>query len=227
MSVRYDFEEVLQKPIVDIPFDQDYFDLFKACYKDGRYLVDDAKLTEYYLSTRMLHFSGGIYLDIAAQDCPFAHFVSSFFGCDSFRQDLYYIEQGVHGKDIGGDACEKLPFEPGQVSYVTLHNSFEHFEDDRDTRLLQNMETIMKVGGIMIIVPFYVGDHYAEITDAGWVDEHGTKHLWGIGARFSRMYSAQSFKERVLDHSQLYFTMYSLIGGPLSPYYFLIAEKVK
>ncbi len=49
------------------------------------------------------------YIDIAAQNYPFAFFMHEKFGGQVFRQDLYYLKKGIHGNDVGGDAS-RLPF---------------------------------------------------------------------------------------------------------------------
>ena len=73
-------------------------------------MIDDAKLIEYYISYRWLDLGpDDTYIDIAAQDCPFAFFVRDTFGCQAYRQDLFYLEKGIHGSDIGGNAAPDPP----------------------------------------------------------------------------------------------------------------------
>jgi hypothetical protein len=49
-----------------------------------------------------------------------------------------------------------------------------------------------------------VGPQYRVETEAGWIDEQGQKHLWGVGARFARLYDPESFEERVLRHREAF-----------------------
>jgi SAM-dependent methyltransferase len=187
--------------------------------------LDDVKLIEYYVSLKILRFEKfDLYIDIAAQDCPFAFYVHDNFGCQGYRQDLYYFENGIHGCDIGGDACV-LPFSNGQVTKMSLHNSFEHFEESADRKFIIEAARVLRPGGLLCVVPFYFGDTYKEDNESGWIDEHGTKHLWGQGARFSRIYDPAQFRDRILLcatglKGRLHFMEW--YGNPL---YFLTFER--
>ncbi len=193
------FGEILGKPIQPVRLDQAAFEEFKAHYEDNR-AIDDEKRLEYYLSTQWLQFSrDDVFIDIAAQDCPFAFFVRKTFGCLAYRQDLYYLNPGIHGSDIGGDAAN-LPLPDGAITKIALHNSFEHFEGDSDTCFVHEAQRVLAHGGRMCIVPLFIAESYGEEKDAGWIDAQGVKHLWGVGARFARHYDLEQFKQRVLDH---------------------------
>lgn len=201
-------ELVLSRPVQPVRLDREDFARFKARYRDER-AIDDEKRLEYYVSTRWLEFSAGdIFVDIAAQDCPFASYIRQVYGCRAYRQDLYYLKAGIHGFDIGGDASN-LPLPDGSVTRIALHNSFEHFEGDGDCRFIHQAQRVLAPGGKMCIVPLFVGEVYHEETDAGWIDAQGTKHPWGVGARFAREYDIATFKERVVDHAtQFAITIY-------------------
>lgn len=194
-------EQVLGQPVIPIHLNGDDFALFRALYPDPRGMIDAEKLVEYYISYRWLNFNKqDIYMDVAAQDCPFAFYIQKEFHCKVYRQDLYHFSPGIHGTDIGCDATS-IPLRDHSLTKVSLHNSIEHFENDSDSGLIHEMARLIRPGGKMLINPLFIQDQYTIETDAGWVDEKGEKHLWGEGARFSRLYDPERFKSRILDHA--------------------------
>jgi SAM-dependent methyltransferase len=196
--------EFTGNPVHRMQIVPDEFRAFKALYQDDREGIDDQKLLEYFISYKFLDFQpSDTYIDIAAQNCPFAFFVRERFGCQVYRQDLYYMNKGVHGEDIGGDAS-RLPLKRGSVSKMSLHNSFEHFEGNSDIRFIREAQRVLKVGGKMIIVPLFIEEEYQVETEAGWIDESGEKQLWNPGARFSRIYNLDQFKERVIKNARAF-----------------------
>jgi len=177
-------EEVTGQPVMRIQIDAADFQSFKDGYKDDRKGVNNQKLLEYYISWKYLAFKAeDIYIDIAAQNCPFAFFVHEKFGCEVYRQDLYYMKQEINKSDIGGDAC-KLPLKDETVSKISLHNSFEHFEGDSDILFIQEAQRVLKVGGKLLIVPLFFEDHYRVENESGWVDEGEKKTSLGEGRPF-------------------------------------------
>ncbi len=196
------FGELLGRPVIDTEVDLDDFVAFKGLYRDERDMIDDAKMLEYYISYRWLDLGpDDTYIDIAAQDCPFAFFVGDHFDCRAYRQDLFYLDKGIHDADIGGNAA-RIPLETGSVSKMSLHNSLEHFEGRSDIRFFREAQRLLRPGGRLLVVPLFIGDTYSTVKDAGWVDEDGVKHLWGEGARFARWYDLPHFKSRILDNSR-------------------------
>lgn len=226
-------ETLTGNPVIHIRITPADFHDFKANYKDDREGVDDQKLLEYFISFKFLEFrSSDVYIDIAAQNCPFAFFVAETFGCQAYRQDLYYMKRGIHGSDIGGNAS-RLPLNAGTVSKISLHNSFEHFEGNSDIKFMREAQRVLKIGGKLIIVPVFFEDNYRVQEDSGWVDEHGNKHLWNKGARFSRFYDLDQFDKRILQNSsalsvQFYFIdNIQEIGPECNGQLFAIFEKNK
>ena len=200
-TFRQRLVDVVGQPVLSVSIDLQDFAVFKTLYLDRRATIDDAKLVEYYLSYRWLDLkSDDTYIDIAAQDCPFAFFVQSHFGCEVYRQDLYYMAKGIHGTDIGGNAS-RIPLKTGSVSGMSLHNSLEHFEGRSDIRFFREAQRLLRPGGRLLVVPLFIRDEYSTVNDAGWVDEDGVKHLWGVGARFARWYDPAQFKTRIIDNS--------------------------
>jgi SAM-dependent methyltransferase len=182
--------------------DASRFAKFRSRYSDPRAGADAEKLLEYYVSYTWLGLEpSDVFMDVAAQDCPFAFFVRDTIGCQVYRQDLYYLRPGVYGEDVGGDATA-LPFPAGSLSKLALHNSFEHFEGDADTRFLHEAARVLRPGGKVCIVPLFVESEYRVDTESGWIDDKGRKQLWGIGARFARTYDPERLDERLLKHCE-------------------------
>src|SRR5262245_55057307 len=172
-------ERVTGRPVERISIAPGDFAAFKALYRDERGGIDDQKLLEYYVSWHFLDLSASdTYIDVAAQNCPFAFFLREKLGCKVYRQDLYYMKRGIHGDDIGGDASH-LPLQDESVSKISLHSSFEHFEGQSDIGFIREAGRILTVGGKMVIVPLFMEDTFRVETDSGWVDEQGKKQLWG------------------------------------------------
>lgn len=227
------FEQLAGQPIIPVRIDVQDYSCFKTLYSDMRVMIDDEKLLEYYISYRWLEFNpSDTYIDVAAQDCPFAFFIRDRFNCRVYRQDLYFLEKGIHGEDIGGDAS-KIPLPRNSVSKISLHNSLEHFEGDSDIQFIRKAQRLLRPGGKLLVVPLFIGDEYTIETDAGWVDEEGVKHLWCEGARFARIYDLPQFKYRILENSkQLKLQVYHLqnaneIDPKIYAEYFAIFEKLK
>jgi SAM-dependent methyltransferase len=188
---------------------------FGPRYPDPRPWVDAEKVLEYYISYTWLDLGpSDVFMDVAAQDCPFAFFVRDTVGCRVYRQDLYHLRQGVHGADVGGDATA-LPFRAGALSKLALHNSFEHFEGDADLRFIREAARVLRPGGKVCIVPLFVGEEYRVDTESGWIDARGKKHLWGVGARFARVYDPPALETRILGEcGEFDVTVYLMENAP-------------
>jgi SAM-dependent methyltransferase len=224
-------EDLFGEGLVRVRIDPCHFAAFRSHYSDPREGIDAEKLLEYYISYNWLRLDASdVFVDVAAQNCPFASFVRDTIGCRVYRQDLYYLRPGIHGEDVGGDATA-LPFPDGFLSKLALHNSFEHFEGDSDIRFLREAARVLRPQGKVCIVPLFVGPKSRVETEAGWIDEHGKKHLWGVGARFARTYDPASLEERVLKNCEDFeMTAYLVENAPeidAGCYlrYFLLLEK--
>jgi hypothetical protein len=199
-SIVTAFESLLSIPVKRVKIERDDFLHFKSIYQDSRSGIDDEKVFEYYLGYTWLDLKPtDVFMDVACQDCPFAFFVRDSVGCKVYRQDLYYVSNSTNDEDVACDAT-KLPFPDGALSKMSLFNSFEHFEGDKDIEFIEEAQRVLCKGGKLCIVPLYMGTGYGIEENAGWIDEHGEKQLWGVGARFARTYDAKSFVERVLKH---------------------------
>ena len=171
------------------------------------------KSLEHYMSIQLM---GGIQqddivMDIASQGSPFPDIVRKTAGCTVFRQDLCYPE-GVHGQEIGGDATQ-LPLSDNTVTKITLHCSFEHFEQDGDSRFILEAGRVLKPGGKLCILPLYMMKRSTIVTDPmhpGWNRKRfnearkfdpEARVIYKIGygdADFVRFYDLNSLSNRLL-----------------------------
>jgi ubiquinone/menaquinone biosynthesis C-methylase UbiE len=113
---------------------------------------------------------------------------------------------GINGGQIGGDACS-MPVPDGFASKASLTCSLEHFEADADTRLFCELSRVLKPGGAVCVVPFYLfvepvtqTDPTVSIASNVSFDIGTTIYCAeGWGNRHGRFYSPGSFVQRVAD----------------------------
>ena len=165
----------------------------------------EAKLLEYFLSLELLPIAPtDVVIDVASERSVFPEMIGATIGARVLRQDMLY-PPGVRGDRIGGSAAA-MPIPADFADKLFLHNSFEHFEDDADTRFVAEAWRVLKPGGGVCIVPLYLSLRYQNITDplldtAGVVWDAGAEVVERVGHRnrFGRFYSVPAFVERVLE----------------------------
>jgi hypothetical protein len=152
---RTAYLEYLQRAMAD----------YEACAYPGLHFPE--KLLEHYLSFELLRPDAtDTYVDIASAHSPTPDIARRLFGCATFRQDLRY-PPGINGDRIGGDAAD-IPVPDGFASKLTLHCSFEHFEQDADIRFIRALPRVLRRGGQLCIVPLYLNARYGIATDVAW-----------------------------------------------------------
>jgi SAM-dependent methyltransferase len=164
------------------------------------------KSLEHYLSLLLIKpKTGMIGVDIGSCQSVLPSLGRRVYGVRYFEQDLEY-PAGVHGDRIGGSA-DAIPLPDHSVDFMTLHCTFEHFENDADTSFIKECARLLKKRGKTIILPLYLSESYCNVT--GEADsEKQTKIGFDKEAdyyclipewknRFGRHYSPQAFIERV------------------------------
>lgn len=134
----------------------------------GRHVFSEKSL-EHFVAAKLLTIGyGETYIDVASALSPAPEIYQRLYGCLSYRQDLVY-PVGVHDNVIGGDASA-MPVPDGFADKISLHCSFEHFEQDRDIRFIEEACRVLKPGGKLCILPLYLYTEYAIQTDVStWV----------------------------------------------------------
>lgn len=169
------------------------------------------KTLEHYVSSKFIEFNAEtVYIDIAAGTSPFYKIVEKLYNVkEIYRQDLIF-KKGIHGNRIGGLASE-IPLPDESVDAVTLHCSLEHFEGDSDIRFFREMERILKEGGKIIILPFYLAHEYTIHVDPIYnflkfhypdLDPKANLRYCNWYQYFSRHYDIPALKERILNRSK-------------------------
>ncbi len=150
-----DFKDFLEK--ADYSRFRDYYDGGM-----GKNFVE--KALEHYLSAVILNISkNDIFIDAACANSPVFEIYRELYSCDSYRQDILFSE-GLQGNTIGGNAC-RMQVEDGFADKMTMHCSFEHFEQKDDIKFIKEASRVLKSGGKLCIVPLYLHNIYAIQTD--------------------------------------------------------------
>lgn len=183
-----------------VPYRVDVDD-YRKYLKDAAYRNDyykenfPEKSLEHYVAAKLLELrDDDVYIDVANENSPTPDIYRKLYGCTVYRQDLAFPE-GIRGNTIGGDAAN-MPLENEFASKLALHCSFEHFENDSDIRFVREAGRVLKRGGRLCIVPFYLADRYAIQTDP--------TVLPGNGLRFeddATLYCAKGWRNR---HGRFY-----------------------
>ncbi len=177
------------------------------------------KSFEHYIAFSLLEIQkDDIFIDAASEHSPVPEIFGRLSGATTYSQDIMY-HPGIIGSTIGGDACA-MPVPNSFASKIALTCSLEHFEGSADSDLFLEMARVLKPGGKVCVVPFYLFTDPAVRTDPTVslpakviFDSDATVYCTkGWGNRHGRFYSPLSFKERIMDvcSDKFEFTFYHL-----------------
>ena len=123
------------------------------------------KTLEHYVSLSFLPLhQGASFMDIAAATSPFSDIIRSKYPVlKAYKQDLIFTSDFENNK-IGGDAAH-IPLPNDSIDAATLHCSLEHFEGQSDTLFFKEIERILKPGGRLVVLPFYLAYAYTNHVD--------------------------------------------------------------
>jgi SAM-dependent methyltransferase len=180
------------------------------------------KSLEHYIALRLLEIDrDDLFVDLASEHSPVPEIYRRLTGAETYSQDIMYPE-GIHGSRIGGDACN-MPVPDGFATRAALTCSLEHFEGDGDLQLFQEMSRVLRPGGKLAVIPFYLFTRAATQTDpavslAAGVEFDADATIfcaadWGY--RHGRFYSPKSFLRRVVAPviDQFRFDYYHLVNA--------------
>jgi SAM-dependent methyltransferase len=162
------------------------------------------KSLEHYVALNLLDLRPDeVFIDLASEHSPVPEIFARLTGARAYSQDIMYPD-GIHDRRIGGDACS-MPVPDGFAHKAALTCSLEHFETDGDIRLFSELFRVLRPGGRVVVVPFYLFTEPAVQTDpelsvpAGVeFDPESTVYCAkGWGNRHGRFYSPASFQERI------------------------------
>ena len=208
---------------------EEYFDyLKKAEYPKGYYGGGEdpdqnftEKTLEHFVSTKFLNLNpDSVFIDIAACNSPFYEIVKRIYNVrEAYQQDLIF-PKGLNGDKIGGFASE-IPLPDNSVDAVTLHCSLEHFEGSSDSQFFIEMARVLKPGGRVVVLPFYLAYEYTIHVDPAFnilknhkveIDDERARLRYCTWYQFfSRHYDVQAVQERILNKAPaLKLTLYKV-----------------
>jgi len=179
---------------------------YRTTYRDYYTGNQVEKSLEHYVTLKLLGVDRqDVFVDLASEHSPVPDIYRALTGCKSFRQDIMY-PAGIAGDRIGGDAAS-MPVPDGFFTKAALTCSLEHFEQDADIRLFEELGRVLRPGGKVCVAPYYVYEEAAVQTDplvsgpakvpfdrdvpvfcaVGWNNRHG------------RFYSPKSMQERLIS----------------------------
>lgn len=162
------------------------------------------KSLEHYLAFTLLDLCpDDVFIDLASEHSPVPDIFSRLSGAAAYGQDIMY-PPGIQGNRIGGDACG-MPVPDGFASKAALTCSLEHFERDADMYLFAELYRVLRPGGKVVVVPFYLFTEPATQTDPAVsvpakvpFDRDATLYCAeGWGNRHGRFYSPATFVDRI------------------------------
>lgn len=131
-----------------------------------------------------------------------------------YMQDIRIVP-GVRkalGDDIGYLECDaaNIPLPAGSVDRIACHHAFEHFQGTSDVSFITEVQRLLAPGGRCCIVPLFVSDRYAEVTDTLSLgrkfDRRSTRVIdptasipggkWS--GNYARIYDTQAVRERLI-----------------------------
>jgi len=181
---------------------EDFRELTDRYQKMGNVCIE--KCLEHYLAAALLGLKpGDNYIDVAGSASNFAEILRKR-GINAYKLDIAY-PKGIHGIQIGADAGN-TQLADRSIQGMSLQCAFECFEGDADIRFIQEGQRILKPGGRVVITPLYVDSIYHNITsslcDQSQIRfDDGALKVWRddqYKAPFSRHYSPQAFRDRIL-----------------------------
>lgn len=128
----------------------------------------DRKSLQHYLSIQLLGIGKDknhdeTYLDVASSNSVFPDILTSEYKIKkTYRQDWQY-KKGIHGDRIGSNAVD-IPLPDHSTDRISLHCSWEHFEDNSDVEFFKEARRILKKNGKLCIIPLYLAREYFAIT---------------------------------------------------------------
>lgn len=113
-------------------------------------------------------------IDIASSHSPFYEIVRRLYGSKTYKQDQRY-PSGINGDTIGCNAVN-IDMKSCSVDFITLHCSWEHFENDADVMFLYEALRLLKKNGTLWIGPLYMDIEDTVVTSPHcWISKYRTQ----------------------------------------------------
>jgi SAM-dependent methyltransferase len=180
------------------------YDRWPDYYSEFPSEIRREKYFQHYISIKLLGIKeDDVFIDIGSNISPVKDIVREIYQAKTYSLDISY-EPGIHGDRIGSDAGNTgLP--EAFASKLSLHCSFEHFENDTDINFIKEASRILSPGGKICIVPLYLYDKFVIHQDPTLECDIKVKNKGGAKIRyvknynvsFGRFYSLESLKQRI------------------------------
>jgi len=197
-------------------FHEDYERLlsFESFKYFNQYNYRHRKLMEYATSYKLISQLDGVkdICDFASGGDAFASFVKKNLpneieivsidplNSNEVRDGIRYVN--------GTAAAIKLP--NSSLDVITCHHSIEHFRNNQDISAVTEFMRLLRPGGLIVILPIFLTDRYAEIWNRAIEKHFDPRSLqiidrfspfpgWGNFEHFARVYDVKAFQERILN----------------------------
>lgn len=159
------------------------------------------KALEHYVGAQLLELGQtDVYVDVGADNSPFAEIAERLYGCTGYRLDAAY-RPGLHGRCIGSDV-RSIPWPDNGVDKMAAHCAFDHFQGDADAGFLAEAARLLRPGGRLCILPLYLTGATTNFVDpSAWLKppllDDGVRviDVPGWGYEFTRYYAPEALLE--------------------------------
>lgn len=200
-----------------VDYRQAEFDAWYASFSSSNLhpIKEHKKNLELFISYKVLDIKPmDVYMDVA---CGNNNYLSAVRCRRKIAQDLKLSRRIKKMKDadfVESNASD-IPLKANSIDKISCHHSFEHFYDD--TGFIREVRRLLKPKGICCIVPLFISDEYAEITNSRKkfkkLRANNPRLVCNTsfslpGSRFSgnfaRIYDIPTLKQRVLSEIDSY-----------------------
>lgn len=171
------------------------------------------KQIEFYVTYTLLDIKPNeVYMDVAG---GINTYIDKINCKKKYLQDIRIsdnikLQLGTEIDYIESDAGNiQLPDE--SVDKISVHHSFEHFQDNSDILFIKDVQRLLKKGGKCCMIPIFIARKFFEVTAAINFSKKFSKRSKRIidptalvsggtsSGNYARFYDIQAFKERVID----------------------------
>ena len=203
--------------IIRVHISEEEFKKFEYDHKNLNTVYDKhwrrykRKISEYLMVDKILDFASlnnnsYVYMDMMASSSPWAKSLSERYGIRTHAVDIQEPPM-VTSVFMRADVT-KLPLDGETVNAMSVQSGIELLPDSGDTDFVLEAERVLKPGGKLIISPVYIykepatlfgRSYYAD----GQPEEGARKYMrLDYDLPFTRLYSVESLKHRLLDKTQ-------------------------
>jgi ubiquinone/menaquinone biosynthesis C-methylase UbiE len=178
-------------------------------HKKGLEFFFSYKILEININDVVMDAAGGKsrYLNAVQKNTS----ASNLYLTDHIYQGVTELDDGV--KVVGGD-ISSIHIEDQSIDKIACHHAFEHFQENKDVDFIREAYRILKLNGMLVIIPLFVADRYIEC----WNIENSNKRFdkksevvidktasipgGNNDGHFARFYSVESLIFRIIKPAE-------------------------